>query len=208
MDQNLRLLAGEEPYAFTDEEHYPAGAKWQLLGDWQRFLHSGFKQVCFVRPLYDFLYRNCGFIAHFDQATFWATYFAAETWRLRRFLNQFAGNRQSAEYGTTAWLGGPTADLKAAMCREAGLVYPAISQVLQDLEYRHEELGRVWHEFALASGLPDPGFPTHYLISENTCNLLAYAAQIALKQPPPLAGLQTQFLVPLLYGSANPPADA
>jgi hypothetical protein len=56
-------------------------------------------------------------------------------------------------------------------------------QVLEDLEQKHAELGRAWQAFAITNGVPDPGFPPYYLISENTRNLLAYAARIALDQP-------------------------
>ena len=193
-------------YAFTDEEGFSAVDKQRVLADWQRFIHSGFKCPYFSDELYRWLGRFAGFIAHTNQATFWGYYFAGPLVRLRLFLNQFGGNFQSAEYGTDAWLDGPAADLKAAMCREMSLVYGALSQVLQDLEYKHEELGRVWFEFALNAGLQPAAWPNQYLVSENTRNLLAYAGGIALQQQRrPLYGLQTQFLTPLLYGhGANP----
>ncbi len=193
-------------YVFSDEKELPAATKRQLLSDWQRFIHSGFKFHCFSGELYRWLGRFTGFIAHTNQATFWGYYFDGPLVRLRLFLNQFGGNFQSAEYGTDAWLDGPAADLKAAMCREMSLVYGAMSQVLQDLEYKHEELGRVWFEFALAAGLQPAAWPNQYLVSENTRNLLAYAAGIAHQQQRrPLYGLQTQFLTPLLYGHATDP---
>jgi hypothetical protein len=95
-------------------------------------------------------------------------------------------------------LGGPAADLKAAMCQEMSLIYEPLCQVLADLEFKHAELGRLWRDFALTANLPDPGFPAHYLVSENSRNLLGYAAAIATSQSHPLRGLQHCFPTPLL----------
>lgn len=215
------LAAGEaDPYAFVDEEYLSAAGKQQILADWQRFITSGFKKLFFSRDLYRFLHHTCDFIAHTNQETFWAYYFNSEVNRLRAFLNQFGGNGHSAEYGTRAWFNGPAADLKQAMCQEMVRLYPPLLQVLEDLELKHAELGRVWREFALRqaqdaalrhsqwsqdaalnSRVPDPGYPPHYLVSENARNLLAYAAYIALHRPQPLQGLQRQF--PLF----SPPAE-
>ncbi|MBE7556818.1 MAG: hypothetical protein HS126_37725 [Anaerolineales bacterium] len=154
------LAAGEaDQYAFVDEEYLSAAGKQQILADWQRFITSGFKKLFFSRDLYRFLHHNCDFIAHTNQETFWAYYFNSEVNRLRAFLNQFGGNGHSAEYGTRAWFNGPAADLKQAMCQEMVRLYPPLLQVLQDLELKHAELGRVWREFALNSRVPDPGYP-------------------------------------------------
>jgi hypothetical protein len=208
------LAAGEaDQYAFVDEEYLSAAGKQQILADWQRFITSGFKKLFFSRDLYRFLHHNCDFIAHTNQETFWAYYFNSEVNRLRAFLNQFGGNGHSAEYGTRAWFNSPAADLKQAMCQEMVRLYPPLLQVLEDLELKHAELGRVWREFALRhsqwsqdaalnSRVPDPGYPPHYLVSENARNLLAYAAYIALHKPQSLQGLQRQF--PLF----SPPAEA
>jgi hypothetical protein len=213
------LAAGEaEPYAFVDEDYLSAAGKQQILADWQRFITSGFKKLFFSRDLYRFLHHNCDFIAHTNQETFWAYYFNSDVNRLRVFLNQFGGNGHSAESGTRAWISGPATDLKQAMCQEMVRLYPPLLQVLEDLELKHAELGRVWREFALrqaqdaalqqAQGVtlpghvPDPGYPPHYLVSENARNLLAYAAYIALHKPQPLQGLQRQF--PLF----SPPTEA
>jgi hypothetical protein len=196
--QSLAIPTGE--YLFVGEASLSAADKGYILGDWQRFISSGFKRLGFSRELYRFLHTHCAFVAHQNLDTFWAYYFdAAETIRLRLFLNQFGGDGRSAELGTTAWLGGPAFDLKQAMCQEMAYFYPPLLQVLADLEFKHAELSRAWREFALAAGLPDPGFPTHYLVSENTRNLLAYAAQIALalrQAPPPLQALQLRLPMP------------
>jgi hypothetical protein len=207
------LAAGEAvQYAFVDEDYLAAAGKQQILADWQRFITSGFKKLFFTRDLYRFLHHGCDFIAHTNQETFWAYYFNSDANRLRAFLNQFGGNGYSAEYGSHAWLDNPAADLKGAMCQAMARLYAPLLQVLEDLELKHAELGRVWREFALRQALhqaqdatqdaalsgpvPDPGYPPHYLVSENARNLLAYAAAIALHRPQPLPGLQRRF--PLL----------
>jgi hypothetical protein len=188
----------ETVYSFHDENGLTALQKRQFLDDWKRFIYSGFKKALFTPELHHFLVSACAFTPRYSPDYFWTLYFNSEILRLRAFLNQFGGNGQSAEFGAAAWLGGPAADLKAAMCHEMGQVYEPICQVLADLEFKHMELGRLWREFALASALPDPGFPAHYLISENSRNLLAYAVAIAICQPRPLLGLQHCFPVPLL----------
>lgn len=219
------IAAGQtEAYVFVDEEYLSAGGKQQILTDWQRFMSSGFKKLFFTRDLYRFLHYECAFVAHTNQETFWATYFNSDVKRLRLFLNQFGGNGHAAETGSRAWLDGPAIDLKRALCQETARLYQPMLQVLEDLELKHTELGRIWREFALRqvqdatqaaplqqSPRPtedatpnasqpdkgvDPGYPPHYLVSENARNLLAYAAYIALHSPPPLPGLQRQFPLP------------
>ena len=177
------VLAGEGSYTFADEEHLEAADKQQILQDWQRFMTSGFRQCCFTERLYGFLSHSCAFIARRNRLTFWTTYFNAEAICLRLFLNQFGGNGRSVASNTHTWLDGPAADLKQAMCRETARLYAPLLQVLEDLEQKHAELGRAWQEFAITSGIPDPGFPPYYRISENTRNMLAYAAHIVLDQP-------------------------
>jgi hypothetical protein len=217
----LQSLAGGEvePPAFVDEASLPAAGKQQILADWQRFISGGFKKLLFSRDLYRFLHHNCDFIAHTNQEIFWAYYFNAEVNRLRLFLNQFGGSGQSAESGARTWLRGPAADLKGAMCQAMVRLYLPLLQLLEALELKHAELGRVWREFtlrqtpppgppstgllrqaqdvaqdaALHSRVPEPGYPPHYRVGENARNLLAYAAATTLHQPQPLQGLQRQF---------------
>jgi hypothetical protein len=197
----FELAQGE--VAFTAEPHWPAAAKQQLWQDWRRFVYGGFRRVLFTPELYQFLYGQCGFIAHYNADAFWTYYFNGEVLYLRAFLNQFGGNRQSAEYGTITWLDGPAGDLKAAMCEEVTFLYAPLSQVLQDLETKHEELARAWCDFALSCGLQADNYPAHYLVGENTRNLLAYAADIARQRPqPPLRGLQL-CLSPYLLGATR-----
>jgi hypothetical protein len=190
---------------FTNDTSLPAADKQHILADWQRFWAGGFKQLFFSRPLYRFLHRSCSYTAHQDQATFYRAFFGSDSLRLRLVMNQFGGDKRSAEYGTTVWLDGPAADLKQAMCRTAEPLFAPLSQVLDDLEFKHAELGRVWREFALSAGLPDPGYPPHYQISENARNLLAYAAEIAWQRGHPLQALQGRFPDPWLYREPETP---
>lgn len=183
----------EKEYAFTDEEYLSATEKWQLLHDWQHFMVSGFKKLFLTRTLYRFLTHQCGLSAYYNQDRFWQYYFSAEIAHLKSLLSQFGGDKVSVELGHQLWLGDPAADLKAAMCREAERLYAPLSQVLQDLEHRYEEMVAVWHEFAVNSGIQEASLPPNYIVSENTRNLLAYAAYIALKQQRPLTGLQLMF---------------
>jgi hypothetical protein len=210
-----------DPYAFVDEDYLSAAGKQHILADWQRFITCGFKKLFFTRDLSRFLHHSCDFRAQTHPDTFWASTFNSDVNRLRRFLNQFGGNGYSAESGTRAWLDNPAADLKRAMCQEMTWLYAPLLQVLEDLELKHAELGRVWREVALRQaqdttlhqvqdatqdaarpgpGL-DPGYPPQYLVSENARNLLAYAADIARHQPQPLPGLQRRF--PLLSAPAG-----
>jgi hypothetical protein len=198
MAEYAPALLPETTYSFHDENGLTALQKRQLLDDWKRFIYSGFKKALFTAELHHFLGSACAFTPRYSPDYFWALYFNSEILRLRAFLNQFGGNGQSVEFGTTAWLGGPAADLKAAMCHEMNQVYEPICLVLTDLEFKHIELARLWRDFALAANLPDPSFPAHYLISENSRNLLAYAIAIAICQSRPLLGLQHCFPMLLL----------
>jgi hypothetical protein len=209
---NLTLPAlgqkkGAGPYPFSDETDLAAAEKEQLLADWQRLWANGFKRPYFTNRLYRSLISQCSFTARRDQDSFWRFYCHTDLVRLRLLMNQFGGDRRSAEYGTTAWLDGPAADLKQAMCAEAARLYEPLSQVLEDLEYKHAELGQAWRQFALQAGRPDPGFPAPYQVGQNTRNLLAYAAHIALRNVKPLSGLQYRFPTPPFYretGSIEP----
>jgi hypothetical protein len=208
-DIPIQSLSGNDHNnIFTNETSLSAGEKQQVLADWRRFWAGGFKPEFFSNNLYGFLCQACSFTRKQDRWTFYQTHLSAESLRLKIFMNQFAGDKRSAEYGTTAWLDGPAADLKQAMCREAARLYAPLSQVLDDLEFKHAELGRVWREFALNSGLPDPGYPPHYQISENARNLLAYAAHIALRREQPLQGLQVRFPDPWLEPVAPAAAES
>lgn len=71
-----------------------------------------------------------------------------------------------------------------------------LSQILQDLEIKHTELIAAWQQFALAANITGATLPPAYQVSENIRNLLAYAANIALKHQHALIGLQLRFRLP------------
>jgi hypothetical protein len=176
-------------YTFTDESFLSATEKWQILHDWQGFLLSGFKKLFFTRALYQFITQQCGLrTGQANQELYWTYHFDSEVIRLRVFLLHFVspGNDQT-------WLTGSATDLKGALCEEVQRLYTPLDQVLQDLETKHEEMVQVWHDFALNCGFQNTGLPPQYQVSENTRNLLAYAAMIATGQQRPLTGLQAMF---------------
>jgi hypothetical protein len=124
----------------------------------------------------------------------------------------FDDNPRGAETGDHDWLRfGGTADLKAALCEAVRRVYQPLLQVLNDLEYRHEEILAAWHQFALHAGIEDVALPPLYTVSENTRNLLAYAAAVALKQAPSPLALQMRFPIhqlPLYVEPSQPVEDS
>ncbi len=185
---------------FINEQRMAAYEKQAVYQDWRRFI-CGFKPQFFSQALYGFLYQNCGFRKRQDgAAAFWGFYFNGDVQHLRMFMNQFGGNKQSAEYVTDQWTGRPAADLKEAMCQEMARLYEPLMQVLKDLEAKYEELARVWYQFAAADGVRDTDtFPDRYLVGENARHMLAYAASIVRQRATtgPL-GLQLQFPPPLL----------
>jgi hypothetical protein len=200
-------FTAEKSVTVTGEESLLLSAddKEQLLLAWQRLLLSGFKNLFFTGPLYRFLIHHCHFSAHHHREQFWNFYMNSSISRFRDFLAQFGADRRSAEQGNQLWLDGPAADLKEAMCREASRLYAPMSQVVQDLEIKHEEMVAVWHDFAVAANITAAILPPAYQVSENTRHLLAYAANIALRHQRPLAGLQLKFpLQPQLLLSPLP----
>ena len=192
-------------YSFIDEKSVTAAGqdtvllsaadKEQILIAWQQFMLSGFKNLFFRAYLYRFLIHHCHFSAHRNREQFWWTFFGSDLERFKAFLAQFGADRRSAEQGDYLWLDGGAADLKEAMCREAARLYAPLSQVLRDLEYKYGEMIAAWHDFAAAANITDVSIPPAYQVSENTRNLLAYAAQIAftLGSQRPLTGLQMMF---------------
>ncbi|MCB0156039.1 MAG: hypothetical protein KDF65_14690, partial [Anaerolineae bacterium] len=168
---------------------------------------GGFQSSDFTPALYHTLHQYCAFIAHTNRERFWQHYFAHEVAYLRAFLAQFGGHHRSVEFGTTAWLDGPAADLKAALCAEMRLLYDPLGQVVDDLEQQHAALVRVWHDFAQAAELAPLDLPSGYVISANSRSLLAFAGQIARQSRPPLAGLQQYFPPPWLELTAPATAD-
>lgn len=186
-------------YTFTDEESLLAAEKWRILLDWQRFIRGGFKKHLFTETLYRHLHQNCGFNTvntHSGRAAFWEAYFDAGILDLKEFLDLF-GRGQVVQ---ARWFSvGRGEDLKLAMCAEVQLIYSPILHVLADLEDNHHHIVQIWRRFAQEWIIETPLPPYYYTISENTRNLLAYAAGIAIeRQQPPASPEPFAVGVPLL----------
>lgn len=114
-------------YTFTDSEFMSARDKQLVLNAWVRFLKHGLRFADFTKRLYEHLHLHCSFIAHYDRAGFYATYFenGEDT---ASFLSQFdkRGECRSVEYGGSWWLQGEYADLNGAMVEEAAKRIPEL----------------------------------------------------------------------------------
>lgn len=167
----------EETYVFSDERFMSAGDKWRVLRAWRRFIRGGFRYSEFTAALYQHLIQHASFIAHWNRYGFWQHYFGSDARRLAAFLAQFGGDRQSVEYGATWWLGGTAADLNEAMCREMEVIYPALLQVLNDLDVQYAELLDGWDdELQARFGTP----PRSFQITQAVRDALAAASREAL----------------------------
>ena len=194
----------KEVHPFTDDKAVTgaetlllsAGDKQQVLQAWQGFVLSGFERLWFEEALFRFFVEHCHFRSARNRTEFWELHFNSDLRRLLALLDQLGGDRRSVEQGDHAWLSGPAADLKLAVCEYTTRLYPPLLQVLEDLEAKYEEMVAAWHAFALASSLTDTPLPPAYQVSQNTRHLLAYAAQLALKHQRPLTGLQLRFPLP------------
>ena len=105
-------------YKFKDTKFMSAEEKEKVLKDWEQFIRSDFKEICFTKRLYDHLHLHCSFIAHYDRLGFYAHYFSRPEMTIQ-FFRQFdrdCGCR-SAEYGDVVyWLHGEYSDINTAMC--------------------------------------------------------------------------------------------
>ncbi len=147
----------EEPYVFVDEKFMTAREKWRVLRAWRRFIRGGFEWGKFTEATYHHVIQHCSFIAHYDRGGFWDFYFNSDPKHLVRFLEQFGGDKRSAEYGWTWWLKGPTgADLNQAMCWEMEGIYPALVQVLDGLARQYQAAVARWRESVPAMALIAP----------------------------------------------------
>jgi hypothetical protein len=115
-------------YAFRDSEFMSTREKALVLKAWVRFLKNGLRREDFPDRLYTHLTNHCSFIAHYDRAGFYATYFenGEDT---TRFLSQFddRGECRSVEYGDSWWCNkGDYEDVNGAMIEEAVRYIPAL----------------------------------------------------------------------------------
>lgn len=108
-----------EKTRFKSVKFMTAEEKEKVLKTWKRFIKSDFQEKSFTERLYQHLILHCSFIAHYDKAGFYSTYFrnpkdAVEF--IRQFDKDFGYN--SAEYGMDYWIKGDFRDLNLAMCQE------------------------------------------------------------------------------------------
>jgi hypothetical protein len=113
-----------------------AARKRRALRDWASFLKSGLAEGRFTNGLYRHLIGHCAFIARFNRAGFFATYFADPS-ATRRFLDQFDRSKgcRSTEYGDGRWIaGGDYCDVNAAMVDEASARLPVLRRLARGRE--------------------------------------------------------------------------
>lgn len=104
---------------FKSVKFMTAEEKEAILRGWKRFIKSGFDQRFFTKRLYKHLTLHCSFIAHYDKAGFYSTYFHHPEDAVR-FIKQFDKDFDyiSTEYGMDYWIKGDFRDLNLAMCKE------------------------------------------------------------------------------------------
>lgn len=105
---------------FQTVEFMTAEEKEKVLKSWKRFIENDFKEKFFTKRLYQHLTLHCSFIAHYDKAGFYSTYFTNPEDAVK-FIRQFDKDLGyiSAEYGTDIWVSvGDFIDLNLAMCGE------------------------------------------------------------------------------------------
>ncbi len=112
-----------------DTKFMAAAEKERVLKQWERFLKGGLKQEQFDKVLYHHLIQHCEFIAHYDRAGFYSTYFESGDDTIQ-FLSQFDnrnGIQASVEYGTIYWDTNPEYnDINSAMCQVASKYIPGL----------------------------------------------------------------------------------
>ena len=126
---------------FRDAEFMTAREKELVLKAWVRFLRNGLRFGDFTRRLYEHLHLHCQFIAHYNRAGFYQTYFEQGEDTVR-FLSQFDGRGEcrSVEYGMASWREGDYGDLAQAMIEEAAPYLPKLIARAQARE-READLG-------------------------------------------------------------------
>ncbi len=119
-------------YTFRKVEFMSVRDKQLVLKAWVRFLKNGLRFADFTKRLYEHLHLHCSFIAHYNQAGFYSTYFENGEDTVK-FLSQFdkRGECRSVELGGSWWLGGDYDDLNRAMIEEAAKFIPALVEKAQ-----------------------------------------------------------------------------
>ena len=141
-------------YRFRDAEFMSAREKELVLKSWVRFLKHGVRYEDFSHRLYEHLHLHCQFIAHYNRAGFYQTYFSNGE-DMVRFLSQFDKREESrsVEYGGWSWQEGAYEDLAKAMVEEASAYLPELLEQAQakqrkaDLEEAERLLAKHGREF-------------------------------------------------------------
>ena len=137
--------AQEREFVFRDWTHFlgPLALDDPGAGLWHAF----------TQRLYHHLMQHCSYIAHYNRAGFYETYFA-DPEDTSKFLQQFDGDKGylSYEYGADYWLRGDYEDINRALCgafepRKVG-IYAALdrrirAQKLAQIERLKSELRSV-----------------------------------------------------------------
>ena len=115
-----------------DSQFMTAAEKERVLRNWESFLKSGLKWDRFTPLLYHHLMQHCSFIAHYDRAGFYSTYFADGDGKAQ-FLSQFDprnagpdGIPPSTEYGASWWCTGDYEDVNRRMISVAATYIPML----------------------------------------------------------------------------------
>jgi hypothetical protein len=117
----------------SDTQFMTADEKRRVLRDWETFLKNGCRQQDFTKALYYHLIMNCSFIAHYDLAGFYETYFI-EGDDTVHFLEQFDRSRgcRSIELGMDYWLYSEGYhDINGRMVEIAAKYIPALTQLAE-----------------------------------------------------------------------------
>lgn len=124
-----------------DTKFMSAAEKERVLKQWERFLKGGLKWEQFNKALYEHLILHCSFIAHYNRAGFYSTYFESGD-GIAAFLSQFdrrnadfTGCPVSVEYGMTDWAKGDYEDINKAMIETATKYIP---ELLREAKLRQE----------------------------------------------------------------------
>ena len=119
--------------------------KEKVLEDWQRFIKSDFDKAKFTKRLYNHLIQHCSFIAHYNQAGFYGSYFEDPQHTIK-FLKQFDRDCgcKSTEYGMEYWLTGEDyRDINTAMVESLepykADCYLRLKQKTKDIKLRQLE---------------------------------------------------------------------
>jgi hypothetical protein len=123
----------------------PSEEKEKVLKDWTRFIESDFSKNRFTKALYNHLIQHCSFIAHYNQAGFYGSYFE-DSEDTMKFLKQFDREQGciSVEYGMKYWLNNDDyRDINTAMVETMepykAEIYPRLKQKAREKKMREIE---------------------------------------------------------------------